>query len=311
MMRTRTFQCLAGGLLAALAIGAFSARERLPAFSAAQGKTKAQAEDKDREAILKSSRDFAQAFAKGDAKAIASFWTENGEYHDESGEVVRGRDAIEKAFAEFFKDKPSTKVEVLIESIRFPAHDLAIEEGILRQGGGDKELPATTLYSVAHLREAGQWKIVVAREWGAGQDRLHDLDWLLGEWKATIQDQEVILSFSKDKSKPFHVGQFTKKAKGKVVSSGTMKIGLDAQRGQLRSWHFDDDGGHGQAVWVRDGNRWVLDSIGVLADGTETAAVNILSRLSPNEVTWRSIDRVMGDEKLPDTVPIKLTRAGK
>ena len=95
---------------------------------------------------------------------------------------------------------------------------------------------------------------------------------------------------------------------GKVVASGTLKISLDPQRGQLRSWHFDDDGGHGQALWLRDGNNWVLDSIGVLSDGTETASVSLLGRLNPDEVTWRSIDRVAGDRPVPDTVPVKLTR---
>ena len=50
--------------------------------------------------------------------------------------MLRGRAAIEKAFAEFFKEHPKSKVEVRIESIHFPARNLAIEEGILRQSGG-------------------------------------------------------------------------------------------------------------------------------------------------------------------------------
>ena len=87
-----------------------------------------------------------------------------------------------------------------------------------------------------------------------------------------------------------------------------MKIGLDGQRGQIRSWHFDEDGGHGQCLWIRDGKTWVLDAIGALPDGTETGAVNMLSRLSNDELTWRSIDRVVGGKALPDTMPVKLTR---
>jgi hypothetical protein len=153
----------------------------------------------------------------------------------------------------------------------------------------------------------------VSREWGAGQDRLEDLDWLLGQWKASVPDQEVTLTFTKDEPKAFILGRFTKRAGGKVVDSGTMRIGLDPQTGQLRSWNFDEDGGHGQSLWVRDGNNWVLDAVGVLGDGTETASVNILGRVTNNEITWRSIDRVMGDQALPDTVPVRLSRvpAGK
>src|SRR5262245_58717483 len=81
--------------------------------------------DADREAIKKSSHEFQQAFAKGDAKKCAAFWTENGELIDEHS-AVRGRAEIEKAFAEFFKATPKIKVHVLIESIHFPARDLAI-----------------------------------------------------------------------------------------------------------------------------------------------------------------------------------------
>lgn len=262
------------------------------------------------DAIRKSSQDFARAFESGNARAVASFWTEQGEYQDESGAVIRGRTAIEKAFVELFKENANARVEVLIESIRFPADGLAIEEGLLRQSGAGKDLPGTTMYSVIHVREGDQWKIALAREWGAGQDRLQDLHWLLGDWKASIADQEVTLSLKQDGKKPFLHGTFVKKTKGKVISSGTMRIGFDGQKGMLRSWHFDDDGGHGEALWVRDGNRWVLDSVGVLADGTETASVNILTRLNNQEITWRSIDRVSGGEALPDTVPIKLTRSG-
>lgn len=88
-----------------------------------------------------------------------------------------------------------------------------------------------------------------------------------------------------------------------------MRIGLDPQSGQLRSWHFDADGGHGQALWHRDGNRWVMDAVGVLGDGSPTTAVNLLGRVGADDITWQSIDRVLGEQSLPNTAPIKLTRA--
>src|SRR5262249_10117642 len=89
---------LAGGLLLAAGVGQQS--------GSGQGVAK-KVDDKereaDREAIRKSAYDFVQAFEKGDAKAIAALWTEQGEYHDESGEMLHGRAAIEKAYAEHFK----------------------------------------------------------------------------------------------------------------------------------------------------------------------------------------------------------------
>src|SRR5262249_2582819 len=156
----------------------------------------------DREAIEKSSREFVAAFNKGDARAVAALYTEQGECHEASGEVFRGRDAIEKAFAGFFKENPKVKIEALLDSVRFAAADLAVEEGILRQTTGGKELPSTTFYSATHVREGGRWKIAGSREWGAGEDHFEDLDWLVGQWKATLPDQEVMLSFTREEKKP-------------------------------------------------------------------------------------------------------------
>ncbi len=305
-MSTTASRFLAGGLLAALALGALSARDDPARGPNAPAADPARAADA--EAIRATARDFAAAFNKGDARTVAAQWTENGECIDADGVLVRGRAAIEQAFAEFFKDHPQARIEVLVGSIRFPAPDLAVEEGLLRQSSAGKDLPTTTLYNVTHVRAGGRWLTAVSREWGAGQDRLEDLNWLAGEWKAAVKDQEVTLTFSRDEQKPFLMGKFTKRAAGKPVETGTMQIGLDPQTGQLRSWHFDEGGGHGQALWVRDGSRWVLDAAGVLGDGTETAAVNILGRVDPATITWRSIDRVMGGQALPDTVPLRLTR---
>lgn len=299
----------------ALAVGVLIAqdRPRLRRINPPAQPTTAVTGDKDggraadRAAIEKSSRDFSAAFAKGDAKACAAFWTDEGEFQDEDG-VTRGRLEIEKLFAEFFKESPKSKVHVVIESIHFPARDLAVEEGLLKYESAGKDLPSTTRYSSLHVREAGQWKMAISREFGAGQDYLHDLDWLIGTWSVKLKDAEVRLSFQREKSRPFIVGQFTRTAKGKTESSGTMKIGLDPQSGQLHSWHFDDDGGHGLARWTRDGHNWLLDAGGVTADGIDTAAINVIRRLSRDEFIWRSIERSVGDVSLPDTAPIKLKR---
>ncbi|MEI7684295.1 MAG: SgcJ/EcaC family oxidoreductase [Planctomycetota bacterium] len=278
-------------------------------FAQAQAPTAVSALSPDHQAIVEASKAFTQAFQKGDAKALAAHWTEQGEYSDDRGVELRGRAALEKAFAAVLKAAPKGPVDVQIESIRFPSKDTAIEEGILRRGSDGPELPSSTFYRVWHVREAGQWRVAAAREWGAGRDRMEDLAWLVGVWKGVAKEKEMTLTFSWDKTKPFMTGQFATKAKDKVVASGQIKIAFDAGKNLIRSWSFDDDGGHGQAMWVRDGNRWVMDSRGALTDGTSTAALNILTRLGPNEILWRSIDRVIGGAAAPDTLPIKLIRS--
>lgn len=305
-MNVRIATCVAV-VAGAAAVVAFSGRAQPPAAKPEAPAAGDAAPDRD--AVLASSRAFAAAFNAGDARAVAALWSERGEYQDDAGETLQGRAAIESAFAAFFKANPGVRIEVRAESVRFPAPGVAIEEGILRQTGPGKRLPTSTAYSTTLVREGERWLVAVSRESGSEQDRLEDLDWLLGTWTGTVADGEVTLRFTRDPDKPAVLGTFTRSAGGKVTGSGTMRIAVDPQTGMLRSWHFDDDGGHGQAVWGRDGRNWVLDAAGTTADGTETTAVNVLGRVSDDAITWRSIDRTAGDRELPDTVPVRLTRA--
>src|SRR6185295_18388475 len=114
----------------------------------AQAKTPAGGTSADEEAIRKSARDFSSAFENGDAKAVAAFWTEQGEYYDDTGVVLRGRAAIEKAFADHFKEERN-KMDIDVQSIRFPSRDTAIEEGVVRVNPvGNNELPTSTWYTL-------------------------------------------------------------------------------------------------------------------------------------------------------------------
>src|SRR5271157_6377883 len=135
----------------------------------------------DREAILQSAREFSAAFEKGDAKAVAALWTEQGEYESDDGTILRGRAAIEAAFAAHFKVRPAEKMEIKVEDIRFPSRDTALEEGLTCTTASDT-LPDSAYYRALHVREDGKWRIALSREWGAAENRMADLDWLIGSW---------------------------------------------------------------------------------------------------------------------------------
>src|SRR5215471_16898162 len=87
------------------------------------GKGKKQDED----ALLKSAERFVDVFHKGDAKALASFWTEDGDYTDQSGKHIKGRKEIEKAFNRFFSEHKGLKLRIEIASVRFVTPDVAVE----------------------------------------------------------------------------------------------------------------------------------------------------------------------------------------
>ena len=74
----------------------------------------------------------------------------------------------------------------------------AIEEGILRFTPDGPGLPTSTMYTASHVREDGTWLLAYSREWGAGQDRLGDLAFLIGKWEGGPKGQTMMLSFDKD-----------------------------------------------------------------------------------------------------------------
>lgn len=47
---------------------------------------------------------YVAAYNRGDAKALAEFWSETGEYVSPSGEKLKGRENIEKEFQSFFAE---------------------------------------------------------------------------------------------------------------------------------------------------------------------------------------------------------------
>ena len=314
MTRATRRALLAAGLCAAT-VTLFSGAWGQPKAAPPAGKPEAAqagSDDRDREAdraaIRQAGEAFAAAFEKADPKAVAALWTDGAEYIGEGGVTLHERAEIERAFTSVLKDGPPVKLEVDVRSIRFPSKDMAIEEGFLRHIPSGPGLPSSSRYETVLVREGGKWLIAHSREWGAEQDRLGDLGFLIGRWEGGPKGEEVVLSFTKDPDGPFINGKFTRQVNGKPGPTGTIRIGLDTERGQIRSWHFDADGGQGQCVWLRDGDRWVMDAVGITGDGTTTAAVNILSRLGVDEIVWHSTDRIVDARPLPDTVPVKLTR---
>src|SRR5262249_26145383 len=203
----------------------------------------ADANDTDRDAIGKKAREFTDAFNKGNAKAIAGLWTEHGEGLHARGKPVDGRAATEQAYAEIFQNNGAAKIEVLVTTVRFPAKDMAVEEGLLRFTHGTKDLPATSSYVAVHIREGDQWRIALSSESGVGQDRLEDLDWLLGEWTTKMKNENVKLAFVPDPKKPVVTGTFAHTASGKEPVTGSIPISLDPETGHRRSSGVECDGG--------------------------------------------------------------------
>ena len=281
-------------------------------FTTAQDKTaRGPKRESDRRAIDKLTRDMIRAFEKRDAAAIAAHWTQDGEFIRNDGESVRGRAEIQKGYAKFFKAlKGKPKMEIQSDSVRFPSADMAVTEVTLRLKN-EGEIVASGRQAIVAVREGGQWKLAMIREWDRdiGPDvGLKELEWLIGTWQAVTKDRKVTITYAWDENKAFIRGKFTVKEGAKVIESGTEMIGKDHAKGVIRSWVFQSDGGFGGGVWTREGKKWSVDVHGVRADGRELTATILYVRVDPNTVTWQAVNQALDGVPVADTRPIKVAK---
>ena len=303
-MKTKACYAIAGLAVALLAIGYLSGQQP-------GGKKKGAAagmdETADTAAIKKAGQTFLKAFLDGDAKAMATHWTENGKYFADDGTVIRGRAEIEKTYTDLWaKKKPQIQAEIEITSIRFPSKDTAIEEGYFKAREG-KEPSTSSKYSILHVREGGKWLMAVVREWPSEGTSVRDLDWLIGTWEAKRGDTEVRTTYEYWGNKNYIRVKITLKQKGDT-REGFQMIVKDRSTGQIRSWTFDSEGTFGEATWTRDGKKWVQESAGVMDDGSVQAATNILTPIDNDTFTFQSVERSVGGEEIDDIPPVRVTR---
>jgi len=261
-------------------------------------------------AVRRQTAEFAAAFNKGDAKTTAAFWMTDGEFIGPDGHTLRGRRAIEKGYAAFFKKNPKASLELHPESVRLFGHHAAVQVGSLTlRLPGDKK-PAQSRYSVLHVRDEDGWHMASVREWRpdpAELVSLRDLEWLIGEWQGKSGGTEVRTRYVWDEDKAFLHCRYTLKKNDKVVASGLQIIGKNPDGG-LRSWQFDRSGRFGESSWSRDGDHWVIKANATLPNGSDVSAVNLLIPRGKDAFTWQPAEHTSDGVPLSDVPPLKLTR---
>ena len=96
---------------------------------------------------------------------------------------------------------------------------------------------------------------------------------------------------------------------GEKPTSGTTVIGWDPQTGQIKSWVFDSEGGHGEGLWTRTGEyEWIVKAQGVLRDGRPNSATQVHTIQNKNTVKTNSIDRIIGGQIAPAIADVVMVR---
>ena len=219
------------GAVAAGVVGIGVAWDRFhiepPALNAAQAADKAPAApdkdkapgDKAREADSGGSgaavKNFIKVFEKGEAKALAALFTEEGEYIANDGATLRGRAAMENGYAQFFKKNPGMKLQVAVDSVRFVSQDNAVVEGSARSyKAGKPQDPTLSRISALYVREKGTWLLAMLREWPDNGETLADVDWLIGTWESKSDAADVRTTYEWEGGKNFILRSIHYQAEG-------------------------------------------------------------------------------------------------
>lgn len=264
----------------------------------------------DRAAIADVFKSLSKSFAARDAQAVVAHWTTEGEYDNQAGVSLKGKEALVAAFAGFFAKTPELTSDVLAGEVRFLAKDTAVAEGKVGVQRGPAQPMTHAKYTALLVREQGKWRMAKFSESAVEESSLQELSWLEGEWKSAAGEKtEIRTVYTWSPNRKFLHVQFTIKGQDKGLTlAGQQIIGIHPATQQLHSWIFEADGGVGEGSWARDDDHWTVQANGILADGSELNQTNVLRRVNSDVFTWQSVYRSLNGDELADLPPVKVVR---
>ena len=254
-------------------------------------------------------RKYQEAYDRGDAKALASFYAEDVDYIDEDGAETKGRGEMEKLFTGYFQASPGAKITISVEEVKQLAPDVQVNRGVATVTA-PSSLINSTRYVAVLAKKNDSWQICQLTETAApaptASYQLEALKWLIGNWENKDADQTVESKIEWAGDNNFLVRTF--KVKGYAETDGWEIIGWDADRQQIRSWIFDSSGGFGELSWAYHDGHWLIRSSNVLPDGSHSIEENVLTKVDDNQFTWESQNRTLDGESQPPVPKVVVHR---
>jgi uncharacterized protein (TIGR02246 family) len=306
-MKTHHRLVLALGLAAVLAAGGFVVSGRSPADAQERKADEKEQPAKERRA------EFIAAYDKGDAKAVAAFWTPDAMYVDEDGREYKGREAIQQLYEKGFAARKGAKLAIHATSTKQLSPEVLLQYGITEVTLAEGGPPIETRFSAVLVKQDGQWYLQSVHDSEArppsDAEHLEDLEWLIGDWTGEVEKGEsATAEFDWAQDENFIVCSYATTLDGVPVAGGTQWIGWDAVDKQVRSWSFYSGGGFGEAVWTKDGNTWSIKTTARTSDGKKASATNVVTKTDDDHMTWQMTKLTVDGESLPDPKPVKLKR---
>jgi uncharacterized protein (TIGR02246 family) len=262
-------------------------------------------------AIKQLVQDMQSAFNDHNAEAFAKYFAEEAEVVNVDDVRIHGRGAIQDVFADYFERNPEVQLEIEMHALRPLTDSLILEQGVSHVRNEGDQAEEVARYTVIYTRQDDDWRIAYARDSASqrgAEDQLQQLAWLIGDWIDESAEGAVITSYRWGEGERFIEGEYHVHAVGYPNLSGTLRIGWDPQAKQLRSWVFDSNGGFATGVWSQSDDGWTIKMTGVMSDGSSMTATNCLTRTEEDHLSYQSLDRTIGGEKMPDGEKLFIVR---
>ena len=269
----------------------------------------------EQKAILESFANFTNSFARADVNSLAGAFVDDATIIDPDDNETRGKAAITETYKTSFQESPGLKLESNVEEIRFLTPDVARVAGQTRLSSPKSEAAEFNRFTALLVRHDGKWRIAEIHEHASAAvdvkpyERLKELEWMVGDWVDESENNKSESSVRWADNQSYLVRTYAIEVQGEKPSTGTMFIGWDPQSGQIKSWLFNSEGGHGEGLWSRTNEKeWVIKAQGVLRDGRPTSATQIHTMINKDSVKVSSIDRIIGGVVAPDIVDVIMVR---
>jgi len=265
-------------------------------------------------AIRKLVAAYSMAFNKGDLDGLLSHWAADADYVDDSGKSYKGRNALVALFKEQLAKLKGYKLNCHVTSLRVLSPDVALKDGTAELTSPEG-IAESCRYTAVLVKMSDKWLISSVRDLPNGSDeegnsaasQLKQLEWVVGEWVHEGKTVAVHVSSRWAMNKNFLIQEYAVRSRDKEELSVTQWIGWDPIKGQPKSWFFDSRGGHGDGLWAREGNSWVVETAGVLGDGRRGSSVNRWHFIDDKTYIWQSQERQIDGQPVPD-VELKFLR---